>query len=69
MFLLYRAYETLSNPNKRRVYDATGMSANDQQNSEFTYEGFSTFNQFMSKWMNANDDEESMQNKSYEEIL
>ena len=28
-----RAYETLSDENKRRIYDATGMDSNDQQSA------------------------------------
>jgi len=28
------AYETLSDSQKRRIYDATGMSSNEQQNAD-----------------------------------
>jgi len=39
------AYETLSNESKRSIYDATGMSSNEQQSHEQTGGGFG-FNPF-----------------------
>lgn len=39
------AYETLSDSNKRQIYDATGMSSNDQQNMNQQGGGFG-FNPF-----------------------
>jgi len=60
-----RAYETLSNESKRKIYDSTGMTSNDQQNTEFNFEGFNSFGQMFSKaWGQAS--EGSMSNKSYE---
>ena len=34
------AYETLSNEQKRKVYDATGLNSQDQQNADFNFDGF-----------------------------
>ena len=39
------AYETLGKAEKRRIYDATGMSSNDQQNANSQNESFG-FNPF-----------------------
>ena len=40
-----RAYETLSDDNKRSVYDSTGMNSNEQQQAG-GFEGASGFNPF-----------------------
>lgn len=37
------AYETLSDPKRREIYDAYGMSANEQDNAEINYEQFGSF--------------------------
>ena len=39
------AYETLQDEKKRRIYDATGMSSNEQQNADEQSAGFG-FNPF-----------------------
>ena len=40
------AYETLSKPEKREIYDSTGMSSNDQQNYEQAGGSFEFTNPF-----------------------
>ena len=63
------AYETLSNEQKRKVYDATGMNSNDQQNVDFNFDGFNSFSQmFKSAFTDAQDIEQKAA-KTYEEIL
>ena len=37
------AYETLGNEQKRSIYDATGMSSNEQQNADQAGWGFNPF--------------------------
>lgn len=37
------AYQTLSDPKKRKVYDSTGMTANEQQGADINFDGFSSF--------------------------
>lgn len=62
----HRAYETLGNEQKRSIYDATGMSSNEQQNANFNFDGFESFSHmFKNAWKNANA-EETMTNKTYE---
>lgn len=34
------AYETLNDPKKRKIYDAYGMNANEQDNAEINFESF-----------------------------
>ena len=66
----YRAYETLGNASKRQVYDATGLSSNEQQNSDINFDGFSSMgNMFWHAFSSQDAQEEQMGNKSYEEIL
>lgn len=48
---MYRAYETLSDDQKRQIYDATGMDSNEQQSTGagaggFGAGGFGGFNPF-----------------------
>ena len=42
-FIRFRAYQTLSDPKKRKVYDSTGMTANEQQGADINFDGFSSF--------------------------
>jgi len=67
--LFFRAYETLSNPGKRKIYDSTGMNSNDQQNTDFNFEGFSSFSDLFSTAFRQAEEENNMAHKSYEEIL
>lgn len=60
------AYETLGDEQKRRIYDSTGMSSNEQQNAEF-FEGFQSFGQMFRQWGRSEDD--SGHRMTYEEIL
>lgn len=62
------AYETLSSEQKRRIYDATGMSSNEQQNAGAEGEsfGFNPFGYAFSAFRKAKNNENA---RSYEEIL
>lgn len=69
MCFVCRAYETLGNQEKRSIYDATGMSSNDQQNTDFNFDGFESFGQmFKGAFSKAKAKNES-QFRTYEEIL
>ena len=62
------AYETLGNEQKRRVYDATGMSSNDQQNANQRGDfGFNPFGFAFSAFRKGGQKQE--QTRSFEEIL
>jgi len=66
------AYETLGNEQKRSVYDATGMSSNDQQNTDFNFDGFTSFgDMFRQAWGDGakTGADDSFTNKTYEQIL
>ena len=63
---LFRAYQTLSDPKKRKVYDATGMTSNEQQGADINYDGF---NSFQDMFRSAFQKEEEMTHKTYEQIL
>lgn len=65
------AYETLGNEGKRRIYDSTGMSSNEQQNSDFDFDfkGFSNFTNMFRSATNKYEDVNDMKTKTYEEIL
>lgn len=59
----------MGNEQKRRIYDATGMSSNDQQNADFNFDGFESFSHmFKNAWKSAKS-EESYTSKTYEQIL
>ncbi len=47
----FRAYETLSDETKKDMYDATGMSAHEQEQAEA--QGFSGFNPFTAAFWNS----------------
>ena len=64
--LFFRAYQTLSDPKKRKVYDATGMTSNEQQGADINYDGF---NNFSDMFRSAFQKEEEMNHKTYEQIL
>jgi molecular chaperone DnaJ len=40
------AYETLGDPEKKKMYDATGMTGDEQEQAGAGFEGFSGFNPF-----------------------
>mmetsp|Transcript_9626 Transcript_9626/g.13142 ORF Transcript_9626/g.13142 Transcript_9626/m.13142 type:complete len:107 (+) Transcript_9626:372-692(+) len=63
------AYETLSDSQKRRIYDATGMSSNEQQNADQRGEayGFNPFGFAFSAFRKGAAKEE--ETKSFQEIL
>ena len=69
LILFFRAYETLGNPQKRKVYDSTGMNSNDQQNTDFQFDGSSFSDLFNAAFRQAEAEQESMANKTYEQIL
>jgi molecular chaperone DnaJ len=62
------AYETLGDQKRRRIYDATGMSSNDQQNATSQCEsfGFNPFGFAFSAFRKSAKPEET---RSFEEIL
>lgn len=63
------AYETLGDVQRRRIYDATGMSSNEQQNADQRGEsfGFNPFGFAFSAFRKSSATQE--QAKSFEEIL
>lgn len=61
------AYQTLGDPEKRSVYDATGMSANDQDGNGFNFDGFGSFGSVLKHAFNCADAADKA--KSYEEVL
>ena len=63
------AYETLQNEKKRRIYDATGMSSNEQQNADEQSAGFG-FNPFGFAFSAFRKDKQQAQDtRSFQEIL
>lgn len=66
------AYETLGNDKKRRIFDATGMSSNDQQNagSQGDNFGFNPFGFAFSAFRKGGAGGSGQENmRSYEDIL
>ena len=73
IFLLSRAYETLSDAKKRKVYDMTGMSAEEQQGADVDFDQMNSvrnlFTQLFKGGHPTDEDDTEAQHKSYEQIL
>ena len=69
IYWVFRAYQTLSDPQKRAVYDSTGMSANEQQGADINFDGFTSFSQVFRSAFSREDSDATQNVKSYEEIL
>ena len=65
------AYETLGNDQKRKIYDATGMSSNEQQNADTEADayGFNPFGFAFSAFSRSASKNQGADTRSFEDIL